>query len=181
MLSPRFYRGESLFSTIFLGRPMELLDKFLRRILSFGVVLGSIFMLAMMVAIDGNVLLRLMGGVLPGSFELSELFIVVSVAFALGYAALHKSHVDVKIVVEKFSDRGQAIVEIITSFFAMVIWGLTAWAGGIVMFERWGTELTEMLGVPNGPFRLVLTIGLILITLVYFLDMISAFKKAVQK
>lgn len=160
---------------------METFEKIIRSILSKGVILGSIFLLAMMCIIDGNVIMRQFGGVLVGSFELSELFIVVTASFALGYAALEKHHVDVKIVMEKMPDRIQAIVGVFTSFFTMLTWAATAWAGSLVMFERWHTEVTEMLEVPNGPFRLVLFIGLILVALVYLIDTIYALKKAVSK
>jgi TRAP-type C4-dicarboxylate transport system permease small subunit len=160
---------------------MERFEKIIRRIFSFCVVLGSIFLLAMMFAIDGNVVFRMFGGLVPGSFELSELFIVVTASFALGYAALHKSHVDVGIVVEKLPERMQAILATITSFLTMATWAFTAWAGALVMKERWSSEFSEMLAVPFGPFRFVLLIGLILLVLVYLIDTIKALKKAVSK
>ena len=100
---------------------------------------------------------------------------------ALGYAALHKSHVDVGIIVEKLPARMQAFLGTITSFLTMATWAVTAWAGTKVMRERWYSEVSETLDVPFGPFRLVLFVGLVLVALVYLMDTIAAFKKAVQK
>ena len=135
----------------------------------------------MMLLIVASIVYRMSGHVIKGSYELSELLIVVTASFALGFAALHKSHVDVKIVVSKFPDRLQAILEAVTSFLSMGTWAVVAWAGSLILWDRWLTEESEMLLIPFLPFRIVLLIGLILISLVYLLDMIFALKKAVKK
>lgn len=149
--------------------------------LAIGNAIGGAFLVGMMVLIVANIVYRLFGHVITGSYELSELMIVVAASFALGYAGLTKSHVDVKIIVEKFPERLQAVIETITSFLSMGTWAIIAYASAIIMVERWHSELSEMLEVPNGPFRLILLIGLILVALVYLVDMISALRKAVKK
>jgi TRAP-type C4-dicarboxylate transport system permease small subunit len=135
----------------------------------------------MMVLIVANIAYRTSGHVIKGSYELSELMIVVTASFALGFAAIHKSHVDVKIVVAKFPERLQTILEAIISFLAMGTWAIVAWASSRILLDRWLTEESEMLLIPFWPFRFVLLIGLILISLVYLIDMILALKKAVRK
>jgi TRAP-type C4-dicarboxylate transport system permease small subunit len=84
-------------------------------------------------------------------------------------------------VVAKLPDRLQSILKIITSLLAMGTWALTAWAGSIILMDRWSTEESEMLLVPFYPFRLVLFIGLILIALIYFIDVISAIKATAKR
>ena len=160
---------------------MELFTKIIRRISLIGTAVGGVCLIAMMVLIVANVFFRLAGSNITGSFEVSELLIVVAVAFALSYAALEKSHVEVDIVVTKFSQRWQDILMAFTSFLAMCTWAVVAWASTIILSERWLTEVGEMTGVPFLPFRLVLMLGLILITLVYLLDMVMALRKAVAK
>jgi TRAP-type C4-dicarboxylate transport system permease small subunit len=160
---------------------MDLFAKILRRTIGFGNAIGGAFLVGMMVLIVANIVYRIFGRVITGSYELSELMIVVAASFALGYAGLAKSHVDVKIVVEKFPERLQAILETFTSFLTMGTWGIIAYASAIIMIERWHSEVSEMLEVPNSPFRLILLIGLILVALVYLVDMISALRKAVKK
>lgn len=160
---------------------MNFFVNILRRIIGFGNAIGGAFLVGMMVLIVANIVYRLFNHVIPGSIELSELMIVVAASFALGYAALAKSHVDVKIIVEKFPERLQAIIETITSFLAMGTWAIIAYASTIIMIERWHSEVTDMLEVPHAPFRLILFIGLILVALVYLVDMILALRKAVKK
>jgi TRAP-type C4-dicarboxylate transport system permease small subunit len=160
---------------------MGTFTKIIRRILDAGMAIGSAFLLAMMVLIVANIIYRMTGHVIKGSYELSELFIVVTASFALGYAALHKSHVDVNIVVDKLPQRLQAILSAVTSFLTMATWALTAWAGSIILTDRWSSEESEMLLIPFYPFRTVLLIGLILVALVYLIDMILAVKETVKK
>lgn len=154
--------------------------KLIRRILLIGMIAGGIMLVAMMLIIVGNIIYRIFGHVIPGSYEICELLIVITASFALGFAALHKSHVDVDIVVSQFSDRTQAILMALTSFLAMGTWLIVAWTGTLVLWDRWLTEESEMLLIPFLPFRIILSIGLILTALVYFIDMIQAIKKVVN-
>ncbi|MBN1256047.1 MAG: TRAP transporter small permease [Deltaproteobacteria bacterium] len=160
---------------------MERFANIVRRISLIGTAAGGVCLIMMMLVIVANVIFRLLGGNVVGSYEMSELLIVVAVAFALGYAALEESHVDVDIVVSRFSQRWQNILKVFTSFLAMGTWALIAWATTIILSERWLTEVSEMLLIPFLPFRFVLMFGLILITLIYLLNMVTALRKVVMK
>jgi TRAP-type C4-dicarboxylate transport system permease small subunit len=160
---------------------MEYFTRLVKQINGVGVALGAAFLVGMMVLIVANIIYRLAGHVVTGSYELSELMIVVTVAFALGYAALQKSHVVVKILISRFPERWQAILEAFTSFLSMGTWAVIAWASSLIFFERWLTEESEMLLIPFLPFRIVLLFGLILIALVYLIYMVMALRKALLK
>lgn len=160
-----------------MGEPMGFLVGLVRRTTEIGAVLGGVFLVAMMALIVSNIIFRVFGSVIPGSFEISELFIVVTASFALGYAALHQSHVDVEIIVSKLPARWRAIINVITSFLSMATWAISAYASTLIMVERWLTEVTEMLSIPYLPFRLVLLFGLILISLIYLINMLAALRK----
>jgi len=160
---------------------MEYFANIVRRITGIGVALGAAFLVGMMVLIVANIIYRLTGHVITGSYELSELLIIVTVAFALGYAALEKSHVVVKILVSRFPQRWQAILGALISFLSMGTWAVIAWASSLIFLERWLTEESEMLLIPFLPFRMVLLFGLILIALVYLIYMVMALRKAVMK
>ena len=160
---------------------MAYFTKIVRRLIEVGTALGAAFLVGMMVLIVANIVYRMTGHVIPGSFELSELMIVVTAAFALGYAALQKSHVDVNIVVSHFPPRLQSVIAAIVAFLSMGTWAVVAWASAVILSDRWLTEETDMLLIPYLPFRIVLFVGLILISLVYLIDMIRALREAVMK
>jgi len=143
--------------------------------------LGAVFLVGMMVLIVASVIYRRAGHIIPGTYELSELMIVVAVAFALGYAALKKSHIVVKFVVARFPQRTQAILEAVMSFISLATWAAIAWAGFLLLSKRWLREESVMLSVPYLPFRFVFLFGLILFCLVYLIDLFRALSQAVRK
>ena len=140
--------------------------------------LGAAFLVGMMVLITASVISRRAGHVIQGTYELCELMIVVTAAFALGYAALNKRHIVIKVVVERFPQRAQAILEAVMSFIALAAWATIAWTGFLILSERWLNEASETLAVPYLPFRLIFLVGLVLVCSVYLIDMIRALRQA---
>jgi TRAP-type C4-dicarboxylate transport system permease small subunit len=143
--------------------------------------LGAAFLTGMMSLVVANIIFRLCGSVIPGSYEISELMVVVVAAFALGYAALYKSHVVVKIVVSRFPQRTQAILEALMSLISLGTWAVITWASVNILAEKWLIERTELLWVPFLPFRFVFVFGLGLFSLVYLMDLFKALRQAVRK
>jgi len=143
--------------------------------------LGAAFLVGMMVLITASVISRRAGNVIQGIYELSELMIVVTAAFALGYAALNKTHIVIKVVVERFPQRAQAILGAVMSFISLATWAMVAWTGVLILSKRWLNEASEYLSVPYLPFRLIFLLGLVLVCSVYLIDLIRALRQAVNK
>ena len=154
---------------------------FFRRLSSDGVAIGAAFLTGMMVLIVANIIYRLFGHVIPGSYEISTLMIVVAVAFALGYAAVHNSHIVVKIVVTRFSERWQAILTVIMSLISLATWAVIAFASYNVLSQRWLTEMTDLLDIPYLPFRMIFVLGLVILCLVYITDLVRALRGVLKR
>jgi len=154
---------------------------FFRRLSSDGVAIGAAFLTGMMVLIVANIIYRLFGHVIPGSYEISTLMIVVAVAFALGYAAVHNSHIVVKIVVARFSQRWQSILGVLMSLISIGTWAVIAWASYNVLSQRWLTEMTDLLDIPYLPFRMIFVLGLVVFCLVYVTDLVNALRQVVKR
>ncbi|MFP3974693.1 MAG: TRAP transporter small permease [Chloroflexota bacterium] len=160
------------------------MDSFLsviRRMTGWGMAVGAAFLTGMMILIVANVIYRLFGDVIPGSYEISTLMIVVTVAFALAYAAVQKTHVFVRILVLRFSDRRQAILTIFTSLISLSTWAFIAWASWIALSNKWLGELTDLLDLPYLPFRIIFVAGVALTCVVYLTDLLSALRQAVRR
>ena len=160
---------------------MKTFTKIIFKINEKGSLIGGICLVAMMALIVSNIIFRLTGHVVTGSYELSELLIVVTASFAMGYAAIHETHVDVDIFVSKLSARWRSILSAFTSALSLITWTLTAWAGYLILTQRGLTEETEMLLVPYLPFRAILVFGLALMALIYLIKMLTAAKKGDTK
>jgi TRAP-type C4-dicarboxylate transport system permease small subunit len=143
---------------------------------------GSVFLIGIALLVVANIVYRFFGGVIAGTYELVALMIVVTVAFALGYAALKQGHIVVRIVLSRFSPRIQAILTVFTSVIGLGFWALIAWKSAEIMSERaLAGEYTEMLGVPYLPFRCAWLFGLLFFCLVLLIDLFKALSQAVRK
>lgn len=160
---------------------MSYFANIISRISSIGTIVASVFLAALMLLIVAVVILRPFGKVIAGSYELIVLIIVVTIGFAFAHTALKRGHICVTLLVSRFSERTQAIVDSITMFLGLCTWGLIFWAGIYIMRQKWLLEVTELLEVPYLPFRFVWVFGLLLFSLVYLIDMYNALKKAVRR
>ena len=160
---------------------METLAVLLNRITKGGLVLGGIFLIAGMLLLIGNIFGRFVHVVIPGSYELFELFMAIPVAFALVYAALQKTHVVVNLIVSRFPPKLGLAAEILTSFLSFAIWALIAWGGAHLAYENGLKEITDILEVPVLPFRIVWLFCLFLFCLTYLVDLSRAVRRLLEK
>lgn len=160
---------------------MDCFTRIVSRIIKLGTIIAAVFLAGIMLLIVASVIVRPSGHVIAGSYEMIELLIVITVAFALAYTALLKGHVAVDILMERFSKRTQAIVAIFTWFLSFTIWGLITWANIDIMREKWLLEQTELLLVPYLPFRIVWIFGLALFCVIFLMEMINSIRQVVKQ
>ena len=160
---------------------METLAAWVHRITKGGVFLGGFFLIVAMLLLMSNILGRFVHFVIPGSYELFELIMVVPVGFGLVYAALHKGHVVVHLIVSRFPPRLGAATEILVSLLSLAIWVLIAWAGALLAYENGLVEISNVLGMPYLPFRIVWIIALSLFCLSYLLYLHQAIRRLLGK
>ena len=150
---------------------MNVLDDILRRVTKAGVFIGGVFLIACMLMQMVNIIGRPIHFVLPWSYEMFEMFMAIPVAFALVYAALQKAHVVVNLLTSKFPPKLSAASEILAAFLSMVTWAMIAWGGAELAYESGLEEVTDILGFPKLPFRVVWVFCLILFCLTYLVDL----------
>jgi TRAP-type C4-dicarboxylate transport system permease small subunit len=134
-------------------------------------------MVAMMTIVVVNIIGRMFGKAIIGTYEAVQLLIVVFVAFAIGYAAIKDAHVNMDIIVLRVSKPTQRVLAIISSIFTLGIWVLIAWftlefAGE----QRLIGEHTIIMEWPIYPFRYIFALGAIVLCLVLLLVIIKTIK-----
>lgn len=128
-----------------------------------------------MLLIMANIVFRLSGRVIPGSYELSEIMSVVIIGFALGYTALKRGHVNITFVISRFSQRTRLILDAITTVLSIVILASIAWVSvGITYDKALLGERTSILLVSYIPFRYAWVFGLVLFCFVLLIDLYQA-------
>ena len=160
---------------------MNALAALLDRITKGGIFLGGVFLILGMLILMSNIFGRFVHFVIPGSYELFELIMVIPVAFALVHAALQKTHVVVNLIVSRFPPRLGAAAEILASLLSFTIWALIAWGGARLAYENGLQETTDILGVPYLPFRIVLLFCLFLFCVTYLMDLSRTIRRLLGK
>ena len=141
---------------------------------------GPFLLTAMMIHIC-NILGRFTNFVIPGSYEIFKLIMVIPVGFALAHAALNRYHVTVDVLVSRFPPRLSVSAEILASALSFAIWGLMVYAASVLASETGMQELTETLEIPYLPFRIIWIFCLFLFSLTYLIDLSRAVRRFLNK
>ena len=146
-----------------------------------GGIIGTIALVSIMLIVVANIIFRLTGHVIPGTYEMVSAISVVTVAFALGYAAVEGSHVVITSLVDKVPQRFRRILKIFTGILHLCVWGLVFWGALSITLERWSTsEASQTIFLPYPPFRVIFTVGLLIFSVVILLNMFKLLKRRHQ-
>ena len=115
---------------------------------------GGLALVALLILIVGNVILRLTGYIMPGSYEVAELIIPIIAGVAVLSATLSGSHVAIDLVFDRFPGAVRQRIAIAMALAGALYWLVVAWASALVAFRstRLGVY-TEVLGISVTPLR----------------------------
>ena len=157
---------------------MELLDKvsqFLNRVLIW---MSGVFLMAMILLTCSNIFLRLVWVPVKGTFELMGFFGAIIAACSLGYTQIKKGHIAVDILIIRFSEKTQRILNGINYFICMIFFSIAGWRMAEWATTLWQTgEVTETLGIIFYPFTYGVALGCIILALTLMVDLIKLLVK----
>jgi TRAP-type C4-dicarboxylate transport system permease small subunit len=152
---------------------MSTLDQWSRRLTQLLAAIGAAAVAGMIALTVGNIGLRILWKPIKGSVELIGFLGAVAAAFALGYAQVHRSHIAVDILTQRFSKRTRAGLEGLNrilgaAFFLVAGWqlvryGTTLWRTG---------ELTETLRIAYHPVVFAVALGCAVMALVLVVEVL---------
>lgn len=146
---------------------MNLFERLIKHGVGFGTNTGAAFLVAVMFIICANVVLRIFSRVIPGTYDLVEIMIVVVAGFALSDTEIHHRHTNVDMVTIHLPKKIKLWMENACNLISLVYWAVIAWASaGITIDKAARGEATDILKVSIIPFRVIWVIGLILICFV---------------
>lgn len=108
---------------------------------------------------------------LRGAFELNSLVLSVFVLLGLAYAQQMKDHVHVTIVTDRLPPRVSSAINVFTTLLCLFIVAIMSWQGIIVAFEC--SSVSDMLRIPQLPFRLLIAVGAFFLFLEFFFDLVD--------
>lgn len=138
--------------------------------------LAAIALVGLMFITVVDIVLRNLGMPVAGSFELIGWLSATSMGLALGYVQLHRGHVAVTAISERFKGRLAAAAEIINSALALALVALlTYYTVRLGLMQKASGSLSETLRFLVYPWVFALSAGLAGLALALLVDFLRAF------
>ncbi len=154
---------------------MNTFDRFIRALTWRTSQIGQFALAFAMFIIVANVFLRIPWNPVPGTVEIVELSGAVLYGMGIAYCAVMKGHIMVGVLVDRFSLRVQAIVDIFTTIIALYFTFMLSrelFVFAARMMSRGYT--TTNLQLPVFPAIYLVAIGFVILALVLIRDLIKA-------
>jgi len=116
---------------------------------------------------------------IPGTVELSQYMLAVFILLGLAYSHQVKAHVAVSIITSRLSGPVQLILNILITLVCLFISFIIAWQGWVVGIEE--KTVSDMLRVPQYPFRLLVAVAACLMCLELLMDLGDSLRKLVGR
>lgn len=162
---------------------MELLTsirKVIQRLTRFLCYVGMFLLIPMMLLTAGDVIGRgIWARPLPGAVELSSYMLVVFILMGVAYTQQVKGHVRVSMLVSRLPEQAQSILDIITILLSLFIISILAWQGWVVGIEE--RTVSDMLRIPQLPFRLLVSIAALFLCLELLIDLTVSVEKLIRR
>ncbi|MDF1551562.1 MAG: TRAP transporter small permease [Deferrisomatales bacterium] len=142
--------------------------------------LGMFMLLPLMLLTSAEVVGRAVWSrPIPGTMELSSYFLAVFVLLGVAYTQQAKAHVRVEMLTSRLSPRAAAGFEVFTLLLSLFIIGVLAWQGWTGGMEE--RAVSDMLRVPQRPFKLLVSLAGVLLFLELVVDLGEACGRLVRR
>jgi TRAP-type C4-dicarboxylate transport system permease small subunit len=151
---------------------MSYLDRAMQKTVDWGTNVGAAALVSVMFIVVANVVYRAFGGVIPGTYDLVEIIIVLVAGFSISDTEIHERQTNVDMLIIHLSEKLKLRLQNVCNFISFVYWAVIAWSTSVVTLENLTRgEVTDTLKISVIPFRCIWSIGLILICLVLIYNM----------
>lgn len=154
---------------------MVVLSRIIRGITNVMKIAAMLVILFMMILITVSVISRgVVGSPIIGDYEMVELLMLTLIALGLGYAQAIDGHIKIGLITDRLPFKAQQVIDIIGYLLVIIVCvfiGNVQIQASIDMFTRFSVS-TEILRVPQYPFKMLLAIGFYAWALEGFLKLI---------
>jgi len=144
-------------------------------------ILACTAVVAMMMLSVADVILRLFGKPIPGTYELVGFLGTVVVSFALAFTSMEKGHIAVEILVEKLPQRAQLAIEAFCNLIGALLFAAIAWQAVVYGLDiKASGEVSLTLQMPPYPFIFGIAVGCALLALLLAADFIKSLRRTLD-
>ena len=142
--------------------------------------LGMILLIPMMLLTSAEVVGRgLWDRPIPGTLEMSSYMLAIFLLLGIAYTQQVKGHVRVTMLTSRLPERAREVLGICTTLLTLFIVVILCWQGWQVGIEE--TTVSDMLRIPQRPFRLLVSVGAGLLALELILDIVDSAKRIASR
>lgn len=139
-------------------------------------------LILMTLLVCANIVTRLFGRPILGTFELVEFLLAFVISFTLAYGAVTRCHTTVDLVMRRFSQRTQAIVDSITCLISIGLFALVTWQCCLLAAKLWHIgEVSATLWVPFFPLLYGVAFNCAIVCLVLLIDLSKSLAQVMRK
>lgn len=146
----------------------------------FGV---TIVLTLLMVLVAVNVVMRY-GLNLPiiWAEDVVGLMLITLIFFALSHCWIEDGHVRMTLLYDRLSGRGRAVLDVLAAGVGLFFWGVLFYQSLLDVSSAMKLhEILDVSGIILWPFRIVLSVGLLMLNLQFILSLIDALTKMLRK
>jgi TRAP-type C4-dicarboxylate transport system permease small subunit len=141
---------------------------------------GMCLLIPLMLLTTGDVIGRkFFSKTIPGTFEISEYILATFILLGAAYTQQVKGHVGVDFITSRLSPRVRTVCEIITTLLSLFIIAIVIWQGFLEGIRE--RTVSDMLRIPQYPFRLLVAVGGFLLWLELLIDLVSSIGKFTRR
>ena len=116
---------------------------------------------------------------IPGAVELSSYMLNVFILLGVAYTHQARGHVRVSMLISRLPEKAEIILDIIATLLSLFILAILAWQGWVVGIEE--TSVSDMLRIPQMPFRLLVSLAGLFLCLELLIDLSASVSKLVRR
>jgi TRAP-type C4-dicarboxylate transport system permease small subunit len=155
---------------------LHALKKWIQRLTLYVSYLGMVLLIPMMLLTTTDVMGRaLWSRPIYGTVELSSYMLAIFILLGLAYTHQVKGHVRVTMLTSRLPRRANLALDLVTILLSMFIIGLIAWQGWVVGMEE--RAVSDMLRVPQRPFKLLVSVAAFLLWLELCIDLFATIRQ----
>lgn len=140
-----------------------------------------LFLLMILTAVDVS-LRYVFNSPVQGTFELTELVMVVTIFFALAYTQSQNSHVSVELLVDLLPQRAQGVIDAVTSLLSFGIIAVIIWQGAVSTHDSvLSGEHSALLKIPLFYFKALIPLGALMLDLEILITFFHSLKRIASK
>lgn len=144
-------------------------------------ILACTAVVVMMFLSTADVVLRLFGKPIPGTYELIGFLGTVVVSFALAFTSMEKGHIAVEIIVEKLPQRAQLAIEAFCNLIGALLFAAVAWQAVVYGLDiKASGEVSLTLQMPPYPFIFGIAVGCALLAVLLAADFIKSLRRTLD-